>query len=93
MLNSRPTIPHSYEVATLKIERLLDAADLIGVDLFDLELVRRRLVAHEAERERTWPSRRRRELDELVAQELETLCEGFVKLKRAVDERADLPDA
>jgi hypothetical protein len=56
-------------------------------DLLALELIRRRLVTQEAERQRTWPSPRRTELGGLVASDIETLCRAFVKLERAAERR------
>jgi hypothetical protein len=76
--------------ATARAKKMLAAAP--EPDLRAMETIRRRLVAHEAELLRTWPSPRRRELDELVFADLETLCEGFVKLERAA-ERAEPTEA
>jgi hypothetical protein len=58
-------------------------------DLWAMETTRRRLVAHEAELVRTWPSPRRTELDVLVARDLETLCQGFKRMERAADPRCE----
>ena len=78
--------PTRAELATVKAERLLASAS--EPDLWAMEQVRRRLVAREAERERTWPSPRRTELDQLVAMDIEELCDGFRRLERAA-ERAE----
>jgi hypothetical protein len=68
------------------VERMLAAAPEPA--LWAMEQVRRRLAAHEAELKRTLPSPRRTELDALVAEDIEELCQGFVRLERAV-ERAE----
>jgi hypothetical protein len=47
---------------------------LVGVDLFDLELVRRHLSAREHERNR--PSAWRNELDGIIARDIDELCDG-----------------
>jgi hypothetical protein len=66
-------------------ERMLDIAPFVGVDPEALELVRRRLVAHERERESMLPSRRQEELDRLIRQEIKELCQAIVTLQRAVE--------
>jgi hypothetical protein len=38
--------------ATARVEKMLNAAPFVGIDLFDLELIRRRLIDREAERAR-----------------------------------------
>jgi hypothetical protein len=78
-------VPTKAQPAISKIERMLALAP--ERDLWILELVRRRLLAHEAERQRTWPSRRTK-LDALVAEDLERPCEGFKRLERAVAQTA-----
>ena len=83
-----PTIMdhESFDPAAIaRCERMLDLAPFVGVDPESLELVRRRLVAHEREREGMLPSRRADELDRLIAQDIETLCRAIVKLQRAVE--------
>ena len=75
--------PTRAELATVKAERLLASAS--EPDLWAMEQVRRRLYVHEAELQRIPPSPRRTELDELVAMDIEELCQGFVKLERAVE--------
>jgi hypothetical protein len=67
--------------ATSKVDAMFVAAEKIGLDLSDLELVRRRLATHEAERRWTRPSPRRTELDALIARDLDVLCGVFVKLR------------
>jgi hypothetical protein len=83
-----PAAPSSTRLAaaaaTLRVERLLAAAS--EPDLWAMEQVRRRLVARETELERTRSSPRRTELDELVAADIQELCDGFRRLERAVDE-------
>jgi hypothetical protein len=69
--------------ADAKIERMLAVAS--EPDLRAMEAIRRQLVAHEAELQRTPPSLRRTELDEFVAADVETLCRAFVRLMRRGD--------
>jgi len=85
---SSPTIPEpeSLDPATVaRCERMLDLAPHLGVDPEALELVRRRLVAHEREREGMLASLRQEELDVLIRQDIETLCQAIVKLQQAVE--------
>ncbi len=72
----------AFPAATSKVERMLAlAADR---DLWAMEQVRRRLAAHEQERWHSTSPRRRPELDQMIAFEIETPCKGFVKLERAL---------
>jgi len=71
----------SKAAATAKAGRLLAAAPSVGVDLFDLERVRRRLVDHEAEYERTPEPLRRRKLVQLMDEEIGTLALAYKKLE------------
>jgi hypothetical protein len=66
-------------------ERMLDLAPHVGIDPESLEHVRRRLVAHEQEREGMLPSRRQEELDCLIVEDIQILCAAIVKLQRAVE--------
>lgn len=50
-----------------------------------VEFVRRRLVAQEAERARLGPSPRQRELDTLIAADMDELAEAFLALEKAVE--------
>ena len=68
-----------------QIERMLDLAPHIGVDRDAMAVVARRLLAREAERADLPPSRRRQELDTLIAEDIETLCLAFVRLRRVVE--------
>jgi len=78
--------PEPFDAATVaRCERLLDLAPHLGVDPEYLEHVRRRLVANEQEREGMLASRRQEELDALIRQDIETLCQAIVKLQRAVE--------
>ncbi len=78
--------PESFDPATVaRCERLLDLAPHLGVDPEHLEHVRRRLVAHEQEREGMLPSLRRDELDDLIREGIETICAAILKLQRAVE--------
>jgi hypothetical protein len=78
--------PESFDPAAVaRCERLLDLAPHVGVDPEALEHVRRRLVAHEREREGMLASLRRDELDVLIREGIETICQAIVKLQRAVD--------
>jgi hypothetical protein len=70
---------------TAKIEKMLAAAEEMGVDIFNLELTRRRLVAHGAERQDLGPSPRRTELDELMGKDIDDLRNEFNALARAID--------
>ena len=67
------------------IERMLDLAVHVGVDPEAMAYVARRLAAHEAERADTLPSRRREELDTLIAEDVEALCLAVVRLRRVVE--------
>jgi hypothetical protein len=50
--------------------------------------IRHHLAAHEHERHWTPPSSRRTELDEMIAEDIETLCQAFVRLAAAVEPTA-----
>ena len=77
--------------ATLaRCERMLDLAPHVGVDPEAMAYVARRLAAHEGERADTLPSGRREELDALIAEDVETLCLAFVRLRKIV---AGMPKA
>ena len=79
------TVPSRYTSAvTLKAERMLAAAPTVGIDLHEIELVRRRLSVHEIEHWRTRPSPRRVELEAAIAADIDWLCKKFVLLKVAV---------
>jgi hypothetical protein len=82
---SSPATPKEacLAAATAKIGRMLALAS--EPVLHEMETTRRRLTAHEAERERTWPSRRRTELDGLIDADIEILCQGFKVLMRRGD--------
>ena len=72
------------------MERWLDLAVHVGVDPEAMAYVARRLAAHEGERADTLPSRRREEMDALIAEDVETLCLAFVRLRKIV---AGMPKA
>jgi hypothetical protein len=71
-------VPTKAQPAISKVDHMLALAP--ERDLWTLELVRRSLVVDEAELQQTGPSPRRTELEELVAKDIEELCEWFVKL-------------
>ena len=73
-----------------QMERWLDLAPHVGVDPEAMAYVARRLAAHEGERADTLPSRRREEMDALIAEDVETLCLAFVRLRKIV---AGMPKA
>jgi hypothetical protein len=75
------------DAATAKAEAMLAAAPAADIDLSAMNEIRLRLAANEAKRDHLQPSSRRTELDEMIAADIETLCEGFVKLERAVERR------
>ena len=68
-----------------EMERWLDLAPHVGVDPEAMAHVARRLVARETERADTLPSRRRDELDALIAEDVETLCLAIVRLRKGVE--------
>ena len=69
--------------ATARAERMLDLAPSFGIDLYDLELVRRRLVDHEAEHERSSGPSKRRGLEKLIEADIEILASAYKKLEAA----------
>ncbi len=68
-----------------RIERLLDVAPHLGIDAEAMAYLARRLLAHEAERADTMPSRRREELDALISEDVETLCLAIVRLRKVIE--------
>jgi hypothetical protein len=56
---------------------MLSAAGVTGIEIRNLREIRQRLAAHETERESLPPSRRRAELDGIVARDLADLCEWY----------------
>jgi hypothetical protein len=68
-----------------ELERWLDLAPHVGVDPEAMAYVARRLQARESERAETLPSRRREELDTLIAEDVETLGLAIVRLRRIVE--------
>jgi hypothetical protein len=74
--------------ATARVEKMVNAAPSVGVNLFDLELVRRRLNDHEAELLRTASIRRRKVLERVIAADAELLVSGYKKLEAAIERRA-----
>jgi hypothetical protein len=73
-----------FAAATARAEALLNAAPRAGVDLDDLERIRRRLVAHEREYDRTRVPARRGEIVKLMDREIEILAGAYKKLEVAV---------
>jgi hypothetical protein len=74
--------------ATARLEKMLVAAPSVGIDLFDLECVRRRLAENETELLRTGSSRRRTTLESLIEADIEILITGYKKLEAAVERQA-----
>jgi hypothetical protein len=56
---------------------MLAAAGVTRIEIHALSEIRRRLAAHEAERASLPPSRRRAELDGIIAGDLADLCEWY----------------
>jgi|HubBroStandDraft_1064217.scaffolds.fasta_scaffold02693_4 hypothetical protein len=76
--------PRRTEVE-VRAERLLAAADRAGVNLAEMENVRRRLVGREHERWTTPACPRRTELERLIFEDIETLCRDYLKLHAAAN--------
>jgi hypothetical protein len=76
--------PDDDPALVAELERWLVLAPHVGVDPEAMAYVARRLAAHEAERADTLPSRRREQLDALIAKDVETLCLAFVRLRKIV---------
>jgi len=72
-------------VATAKAEAMLNMASHAGIDLDDLERVRRRLVRHEHEYDRSAEPLKRREVVRLIEADIEILAAGYKKLAAALD--------
>jgi len=72
-------------VLVAAIERMLELAVHVGIDPEAMAYIARRLQARESERVDTLPSRRREELDALIAEDIETLCLAIVRLRRVVE--------
>jgi hypothetical protein len=78
-----PGSPDSPAVVAA-VERLFAAAPAAGVDLFEVELARRRLV--ESERECQGLGRgRRRELERLMLADTEFICVAILAMEQAAD--------
>lgn len=71
--------------ATAHAEAMLAAAPRVGIDLYALELVRRRLVSHEHEYDRAVEPSKRRELARLMSEEIGKLASAYKKLASAAD--------
>ncbi len=67
-----------------ELERMLDLAPFVGVDPEAMAYVARRLLAREAERDDSLPSRRREELARLIEEDTERLCRAFVRLRKII---------
>ena len=79
-LNAEPEDP----VLVAAIERMLDLAPYVGIAPEAMAHIARRLQSRESERVGTLPSRRRDELDALIAEDVEALCLVFARLRRVV---------
>jgi hypothetical protein len=77
--------PEDDPTLVAQMERWLDLAPHLGIDAEAMAHVARRLVARETERDSLLPSRRRDELDALIAKDVETLCLAIVRLRRVVE--------
>jgi hypothetical protein len=75
--------------ATAKAATMLAIAEYVGVDLDEMNDVRRRLAEHEAMFEATLASSRRAELAKLVALDVAELADAFKRMKRAVERGGD----
>ncbi len=62
---------------TSKTDAMLAAAGVTGIEIHNLSEIRQRLAAHETERASLPPSRRRAELDGIIARDLADLCEWY----------------
>jgi len=80
-----PPEPDDDPALVAELERWLDLAPHLGVDPEAMAHVARRLQAREVERANLLPSRRREELDALIAEDVETLCLAIVRLRRVVE--------
>jgi hypothetical protein len=71
--------------ATVRTEALLNVSGAVGVELFELEVVRRRLVDHGREYERIRVPLRRREIVKLIKADVSVFATGYKKLEPAVE--------
>jgi hypothetical protein len=62
--------------------RILIRKARMTADALELQEIQRRLASHESERKRLPPSRRRAELDRLIAADLGDLCEWYRRRAR-----------
>jgi hypothetical protein len=83
MHTTRAPNANRLAAATAKAERMLAAAPIVGIDLYDLELVRRRLARHEANYNHTSRPSKRQELVRLMDEEIGTLASAYKKLEAA----------
>lgn len=75
-----PDDPHVDDVVHV-VECLLDLAPAAGVDLLHVEMVRRRLVANQYTCWVAPPSARRTELEQAIYEDIQSLCQVFLKLQ------------
>jgi hypothetical protein len=79
-----PRRREALQGATLAAEAMLSVAPRVGVDIDELNAVRLRLVAHDAEHGRTPPSPRRSELEAMIGSDTETICQKYLQLQAAL---------
>jgi hypothetical protein len=80
------SVPCRLAAAVAKAERMLALAPLLRIDVLDVELVRRHVDARGSGAQpdgSSWA-----ELDELIAEDIEALCEWFLVLERATERAA-----
>ena len=86
MPHSSSLIQLDPEAATvMKVERMLDMAEFVGLDPESLAFLAHRLALHGRQREGLGPSPRRDELDALIVGDLETLCRAYKMMARVVE--------
>ena len=87
---SRPSVICLDPEATtvMKVERMLDLAEHVGIDPEALAFLAHRLAAEGREREGMGPSPRRDELDRLIVGDLEVLCRAYKRMARVVERMA-----
>jgi hypothetical protein len=84
MMRLPPGSPDSPAVVAA-VETLFAAAPAAGVDLFEVELARRRLVESERECQGLQRGRRRSELERLMLADTEFICRAILAMEQAAD--------
>ena len=84
MRRGLPAASEHYAVASA--ETMLALAEFVGVDLLELEQIRRRLVAHEHELGHLGlQPARRRELRMVIEQDIDDLAVAYKRLMKVVE--------